>query len=140
MSGKKPTTYQKAFEVEVVNNHKDIRDVSNQFAIYSYIWNSEEGPFEKDEVLYIGKDSLINKSNRRSKHQQMGYLDAQQFHKELYKYKDNVRYEIVCIAKDKEWMEDIESSLIFNLKAIGMCKWNIQEEIDRDLIKGENNG
>lgn len=120
----KPKTYAKSFEVEQKNKHTDIRNVENQYAIYAYVRKSD------NKVMYIGKDSWINKGNRRSTHQQIGKINAQKFHMELYKQRDDITYEIISIASNKDWMDDIEAALISVFKSIGQCEWNYQDELE----------
>lgn len=121
---------EKSFNIEVTNTHKELRDPTLQFGIYAYVWNTKDHPEHKyNDVMYVGKDSWISRGSRRSDHQAIRRIKEQKLHQSLFDNKDNLRYEVVAIVKDKHWMVDIEAAIICNFTAIGHCKWNIKDEV-----------
>ena len=58
--------------------------------IYHYV------DVETDEVVYIGKDSSINRSKRHLHHKKKSNYNKQPFNRVLQNNPDRYRYEVVC--------------------------------------------
>lgn len=91
--------------------------------IYAYV------DTETNRVVYIGKDSHINNYSRKWHHENN---DKQAFDSYLKITQKKYHWELVAIVANKDWLEDIEQSLIRQFRAIGQCEWNVQDILGRN--------
>lgn len=81
-----------------------------------------------DTVAYFGKDNNIKTKLRHRNHMAPSRYNDQLINKVLQDNPEHFRYEVVCVG-EISLMEDIEGLMIDQYKAIGQCKYNIDEEL-----------
>lgn len=111
---------------ETLTKHEDVQ--LSRYGLYAYIRKSD------DKVMYIGKDSVIHEKNRKSHHENPDNINKQVVNKNLQANINDYYYQVIAIAADKLWMEDIESSLIGSFKAHGMCEWNVANDLPQEVV------
>lgn len=105
-------------------NGLDVFHSNHNFGIYAYINKNDK------KVIYIGKDSQINKSKRHHKHISLECKELQSINKWLQDNPEAWEYQIWSLCSNEDVMEDIEASLIEQFKMIGQCTFNTKSEID----------
>lgn len=118
----------KAINITSISSADDINDKS--FGIYAYV-------DQYDKVLYIGKDSNIDKNHRHLYHCSPSKRTEQLINKIVQSDGADtwIRYAVIHKCIDEAEMNNLEVLLILMYKAIGMCKYNTGIDMNKKEMK-----
>ena len=105
-----------------INDNMQGIDLKVKYGVYAFIEK------KTDKVLYIGKDSNIFVSMRCIEHLRKCNKNKQKINKWLQENKGKWKYEVIAICLNKEWMNNIELTLIREFKQFEQCEFNKVEE------------
>lgn len=116
---------------KLFNKLSDYKDTQlSKFGIYAYI--TDDG-----EVLYIGKDSNIDKGSRHIHHIAISKVKEQSINAYLNTngVEKRVKYAVLAITMDKEEMDNLEVMYILFYKALGQCRMNTGIDMNPEQIE-----
>lgn len=114
--------------------YKDSQD--SKFGIYAYVNNRTQ------EVIYIGKDSNIDKNRRHLDHIAPVNREVQAINRYLQTdhVNEDIDYCVLALANDEDTMNNMEIMFIMFYKSLGHCKFNkavdITPHLYQDIVDG----
>lgn len=98
------------------NTYEEVQ--TSSYVLYAYVEK------RSNDVVYIGIDSNGDKNRRKICHESPSWAGKQLINKIIQLHPDWYEYQVIAIAADLDWMQDMEMALIKTFKDIGQAKFN----------------